>query len=146
MLSPRMEAEPPPNPLDRLFSAVGQGATALLRRADAAVDDGMRALRKLKPRHSPAALDRLAHRRPFANPVNMGHTDLQSVLERRATVARELAALEAARADMVAEDQELLVAERVLRRLSGSEMVENRPPAKLAFIGDARANNDSSDD
>jgi hypothetical protein len=70
----------------------------------------------------------------------MGQSDLQTVLERRAIVARELAALEAARADMVAEDQELMVAERVLRRLSGAEMVEARSdPARLAYI-DARAN------
>lgn len=49
----------------------------------------------------------------------MSTVDLETVLERRAAVANELAAIEKMRAQIEAEDQELSVAERVLKRLAG---------------------------
>ena len=49
----------------------------------------------------------------------MSTVDLKTVLERRAAVANELAAIEKMRAQIEAEDQELSVAERVLKRLAG---------------------------
>lgn len=49
----------------------------------------------------------------------MSKPDLDAVTARRAAVANELAALEKMRADMEAEDQDLIVAERVLKRLAG---------------------------
>ncbi|MEZ5994652.1 MAG: hypothetical protein R3C25_02770 [Hyphomonadaceae bacterium] len=49
----------------------------------------------------------------------MGKADLDAVTARRAEVANELAAIEKMRAEMEAEDHDLLVAERVLKRLSG---------------------------
>jgi hypothetical protein len=48
----------------------------------------------------------------------MSKPDLDAVTARRAAVANELAALEKMRAEMEAEDQDLLVAERVLKRLA----------------------------
>jgi hypothetical protein len=48
----------------------------------------------------------------------MTKPDLDMVVARRATVVRELADLEKLRAEREAEDQELAVAERVLKRLS----------------------------
>jgi hypothetical protein len=50
----------------------------------------------------------------------MSKPDLEAVLARRAAVANELAALDKLRAEMEAEDQDLLVAERVLSRLAAS--------------------------
>jgi hypothetical protein len=47
----------------------------------------------------------------------MSKPDLGAVLARREAVANELAALEKMRAEMEAEDQDLMVAERVLKRL-----------------------------
>lgn len=48
----------------------------------------------------------------------MNKPDLDVVMARRQAVANELAALEKMRADMEAEDQDLMVAERVLKRLA----------------------------
>lgn len=48
----------------------------------------------------------------------MSKPDLDVVIARRQAVANELAALEKMRADMEAEDQDLMVAERVLKRLA----------------------------
>lgn len=48
----------------------------------------------------------------------MSKPDLEAVTARRTAVANELAALEKMRADMEAEDQDLQVAERVLKRLA----------------------------
>jgi hypothetical protein len=47
----------------------------------------------------------------------MSKPDLEAVLSRRQAVANELAALEKMRAEMEAEQQDLMVAERVLKRL-----------------------------
>jgi hypothetical protein len=47
----------------------------------------------------------------------MSKPDLEAVLLRRQAVANELVALEKMRAEMEAEDQDLMVAERVLKRL-----------------------------
>jgi hypothetical protein len=47
----------------------------------------------------------------------MSKPDLEAVLARRQAVANELAALEKMRTEMEAEDQDLMVAERVLKRL-----------------------------
>jgi outer membrane protein TolC len=49
----------------------------------------------------------------------MSKVDLDTVMARRAEVANELAAIERMRAEIEAEDQELSVAERVLKRLAG---------------------------
>lgn len=49
----------------------------------------------------------------------MNKVDLDTVMARRAEVANELAAIEKMRAEIEAEDQELSVAERVLKRLAG---------------------------
>ena len=54
----------------------------------------------------------------------MSKPDLDAVTARRAAVANELAALEKMRADMEAEDQDLIVAERVLKRLAGRDYPE----------------------
>lgn len=48
----------------------------------------------------------------------MSKADLETIIARRAAVANELKALEKMRAEMEAEDQDLIVAERVLRRLA----------------------------
>jgi hypothetical protein len=49
---------------------------------------------------------------------NMSGPDLDTVTARRAAVASELSALEKMRAEMEAEDHDLVVAERVLKRLA----------------------------
>jgi hypothetical protein len=48
----------------------------------------------------------------------MSKPDLDTVAARRMQIARELAGLEKLRADMEAEDSDLVVAERALKRLS----------------------------
>ena len=48
----------------------------------------------------------------------MSSSDLDAVVARRQTLARELAKCDAARADLMAEDVELQVTERVLIRLT----------------------------
>ena len=48
----------------------------------------------------------------------MNKPDLDTVTARRMQIARELAGLEKLRADMEAEDNELVVAERALKRLA----------------------------
>ena len=48
----------------------------------------------------------------------MARVDLDTVIARRASLARELASLEKLRAEIGSEDEELAVAERVLKRLS----------------------------
>ncbi|MGQ0532475.1 MAG: hypothetical protein ACT4OF_07270 [Caulobacteraceae bacterium] len=48
----------------------------------------------------------------------MSKPDLDAVIARRAAVANELAALEKMRGEMEAEEQDLIVAERVLTRLA----------------------------
>jgi hypothetical protein len=48
----------------------------------------------------------------------MNKPDLDVVMARRQAVANELAALDKMRAEMEAEDQDLIVAERVLKRLA----------------------------
>lgn len=55
----------------------------------------------------------------------MTKPDLDMVVARRASVVRELAEMEKLRAEMEAEDQELAVAEKVLKRLSETQA---RPP------------------
>jgi len=55
----------------------------------------------------------------------MSKPDLDAVLARREAVANELAALDKLRAEMEAEDQDLQVAERVLKRLEGLSMPED---------------------
>jgi hypothetical protein len=49
----------------------------------------------------------------------MSKPDLEAVVARRMAVQNELTALEKMRAEMEAEDQDLVVAERVLQRLAG---------------------------
>jgi len=51
----------------------------------------------------------------------MTKPDLDTVAARRMQIARELAGLEKLRADMEAEDNDLVVAERALKRLSTRE-------------------------
>ncbi len=48
----------------------------------------------------------------------MSKADIDTVIARREAVANELKALEKMRVEMKAEDQDLVVAERVLRRLA----------------------------
>ncbi|HVV33216.1 MAG TPA: hypothetical protein VHC73_08325 [Vitreimonas sp.] len=48
----------------------------------------------------------------------MNGPNLDTVTARRAQIASELAGLEKLRAEMVAEDQDLVVAERALKRLA----------------------------
>ena len=50
----------------------------------------------------------------------MNKPDLDTVSARRNQIARELAGLEKLRADMEAEDNELVVAERALKRLASA--------------------------
>jgi hypothetical protein len=50
----------------------------------------------------------------------MNKPDLDTVTARRLQIARELAGLEKLRAEMEAEDNELLVAERALKRLAAA--------------------------
>ncbi len=57
----------------------------------------------------------------------MNKPDLDTVAARRAAVASELAALERMRAEIEQEDQELLVAERVLTRLAAMLPAESSP-------------------
>lgn len=52
------------------------------------------------------------------NNLDMNKPDLDAVMARRQAVANELAALDKMRAEMEAEDQDLVVAERVLKRLA----------------------------
>jgi hypothetical protein len=54
----------------------------------------------------------------------MTKPDLDVVIARRQAVANELAALEKMRAEMEAEDQDLIVAERVLKRLAAQSVAE----------------------
>jgi hypothetical protein len=61
----------------------------------------------------------------------MSKPDLDAVLARRAAVANELAALDKMRAEMEAEDQDLMVAERVLSRLAASGPVASNDAAAL---------------
>lgn len=51
--------------------------------------------------------------------AGMSKPDLEAVIARRMAVQNELTALEKMRAEMEAEDQDLVVAERVLQRLAG---------------------------
>lgn len=57
----------------------------------------------------------------------MMKADLDTVKARRAEIASELAGLEKIRAEIEAEDQDLVVAERVLKRLAArdADEVEN---------------------
>ena len=50
----------------------------------------------------------------------MNKPDLDTVTARRMQISRELAGLEKLRADMEAEDNELVVAERALKRLASA--------------------------
>ena len=50
----------------------------------------------------------------------MNKPDLDTVTARRMQIARELAGLEKLRADMETEDNELVVAERALKRLASA--------------------------
>lgn len=58
----------------------------------------------------------------------MNKPDLDTVTARRMQIARELESLEKLRADMQAEDNELVVAERALKRLSTNEGVGSSAP------------------
>ncbi|MGD9980243.1 MAG: hypothetical protein AB7H66_16305 [Hyphomonadaceae bacterium] len=58
----------------------------------------------------------------------MSKPDLDLVMARRQAVANELAALEKMRAEMEAEDQDLVVAERVLKRLATQSRAEPAVP------------------
>jgi hypothetical protein len=51
----------------------------------------------------------------------MSKPDLDTVTQRRAALVREVAELEKHRAELEAEEQELMVAERVLKRLAGDD-------------------------
>lgn len=50
----------------------------------------------------------------------MNKPDLDTVTARRTQIARELESIEKLRVDMETEDQELIVAERALKRLAGA--------------------------
>jgi hypothetical protein len=58
----------------------------------------------------------------------MNKPDLDVVMARRQAVANELAALEKMRAEMEAEDQDLIIAERVLKRLATQSVSERIAP------------------
>jgi hypothetical protein len=58
----------------------------------------------------------------------MNKPDLDVVMARRQAVANELAALEKMRTEMEAEDQDLMVAERVLKRLASQSVPERATP------------------
>jgi hypothetical protein len=58
----------------------------------------------------------------------MNKPDLDVVMARRQAVANELAALEKMRVEMEAEDQDLMVAERVLKRLASQAVPERTAP------------------
>jgi hypothetical protein len=62
----------------------------------------------------------------------MSKPDLETVSARRAEVANELSALDRMRAEMEAEDEELQVAERVLKRLQGLAADEAATPSNDA--------------
>jgi hypothetical protein len=62
----------------------------------------------------------------------MNKPDLEAVIARRTAVANELSALEKLRADMEAEDQDLVVAERVLQRLASRTRAEAPAAEDLA--------------
>ncbi|MFZ2029408.1 MAG: hypothetical protein WAU68_03790 [Vitreimonas sp.] len=61
----------------------------------------------------------------------MDGPDLSTVTTRRAQIARELAGLEKLRADMEAEDMELLVAERALKRLAAAPAAQGESVSEL---------------
>jgi hypothetical protein len=109
--------------LDRILLLGRRQLAALQTHAPALLHSGMRALnRATAPR--PLTTSRRVRTAPPLRNATMTTPDLKSVVERRATVARELRALEKMRTEMLAEDEELEVAERVLRRLSGLEESE----------------------
>lgn len=58
----------------------------------------------------------------------MGASDLEAVTARRAAIARELAGLDLAKANLEAELNELSVTERVLDRLQGF-LADDEPPS-----------------
>lgn len=68
----------------------------------------------------------------------MSKPDLDTVTSRRMQIASELASLENMRAEMEAEDQDLLVAERALKRLAA------RPPAGVPVALPNRAADDTT--
>lgn len=59
----------------------------------------------------------------------MSKPDLDTVLARRTQIKGELDALEQMRVDMEAEDQDLLVAERVLKRLASLPIADTSAPS-----------------
>ncbi len=62
----------------------------------------------------------------------MSKPDLEAVIARRMAVQNELTALEKMRTEMEAEDNELVVAERVLQRLAGRGRAEAPAAEDLA--------------
>lgn len=57
----------------------------------------------------------------------MGRSDLEAVAARRAAVVRELTEMELKRAELLAEDQDLEVTERVLKRLADLFYADSQP-------------------
>ena len=70
--------------------------------------------------------------RPVDKLSAMSKPDLDAVIARRMAVQNELSALEKMRTEMEAEDQDLVVAERVLQRLAGRGRVEATAAEDLA--------------
>lgn len=104
--------------LDRVRSALRAIGEFVRDRTSMLGGSAMRALGKLRFPGTPRSLQLLAQNDIHVDHYDMGKSDLDAVVARRSEIAREVAALEAMRAEMETEDQELLVAERVLRRLS----------------------------
>ncbi len=62
----------------------------------------------------------------------MSKPDLETVTARRTQIARELAGLEKLRTDMENEDNELVVAERALKRLASTSDAADADAAKAS--------------
>lgn len=133
-----MQIAPITDALARLLDAGRTRASALIVRARETIDTlqpRMRALRMVGPAHSPEAFDWLAVNASLGSiRGTMQKTDLDAVAARRAMVAREIAALEQMRSEMEAEDEELAVAERVLRRLADMPRGDVRERVREAAI------------
>lgn len=107
-----------PAAFDRALGAARVVGEFVRDRSSVLGGSARRAFESLRLPGTPRSLQLLAQDDIQVEHRIMGKSDLNAVLERRSEIAREVAALEAMRAEMEAEDQELLIAERVLRRLS----------------------------
>jgi hypothetical protein len=125
----RMQLPSFPAALDRTLATGKSLGISLIARTRVFSGSAMRALSKLAPQRSPHSLELLAQDDLVMDHSPMGKADLDAVMERRSEIAREVAALEAMRVDMEAEDQELSVAERVLRRLTEATAASRRAEA-----------------